>query len=95
MADLEKTQEVHHEESKASGEPMNELKKHVTVDTVHHDEAMKVLANYDGPEAWDEAEEKRVTRKIDKRLLPILMATYGLQCRLSSEQTSKNRHDFL
>lgn len=83
MADIEKTQEVHREETNTSEKAPEDLKKHVTVDTIHQDEAMKVLATYDGPEEWDEAEEKRVTRKIDKRLLPILMATYGLQCKFS------------
>lgn len=90
MADIEKTQEIHREETNTSEKAPEELKKHLTVDTIHQDEAMKVLANYDGPEEWDEAEEKRVTRKIDKRLLPILMATYGLQCKYSG-----NNHELL
>ncbi|KAH8696466.1 MFS transporter [Talaromyces proteolyticus] len=55
------------------------LQKTVTVDTVHGDEATTVLANYHGDPTWDDDEEKRVKRKIDYRLLPILCATYGLQ----------------
>lgn len=49
------------------------------VDTVHQDEAMKVLATYDGDLHWDPQEEKVLVRKIDKRLMPILILTYGLQ----------------
>ncbi|KAK3709731.1 hypothetical protein LTR37_010758 [Vermiconidia calcicola] len=48
-------------------------------DTVHKDEAIKVLANYDGDLHWTDQEEKVLTRKIDKRLMPILILTYGLQ----------------
>lgn len=50
------------------------------IDTVHQDEAMKVLATYDGDLHWTEQEEKTLLRKIDFRLMPILIATYGLQC---------------
>ena len=48
-------------------------------DTVHKDEAMKVLATYDGDLYWTPQEEKVLVRKIDKRLIPILVLTYGLQ----------------
>lgn len=78
MADIEKPQQVREENTAASGSEVAELKKTLTIDTVHHDEAMKVLATYSGEETWDEQEEKLVRRKIDKRLLPILCATYGL-----------------
>lgn len=50
------------------------------IDTVHQDEAMKVIATYDGDLHWTEQEEKALVRKIDFRLMPILIATYGLQC---------------
>jgi hypothetical protein len=56
-----------------------EIEKTVTVDTVHNDEAVKVLINYTGEEIWTEKEEKNLRRKIDRRLLPILCITYGLQ----------------
>lgn len=46
-------------------------------DTVHKDEAMKVLASYDGDLHWTPQEEKVLVRKIDKRLMPILILTYG------------------
>ncbi|CAI4215980.1 unnamed protein product [Parascedosporium putredinis] len=49
------------------------------VDTVHQDEAMKVLANYHGELEWDAAEEKKLRRKIDWRLMPVLCLTYSLQ----------------
>jgi hypothetical protein len=56
-----------------------DLKAEKTVDTVHMDEAMKVLANYQGDETWTPAEEKQVQRIIDWRLMPCLCATYCLQ----------------
>lgn len=49
------------------------------VDTVHNDEALKVLANYHGDQEWVDKEEKKLRRKIDWRLMPVLCATYGLQ----------------
>lgn len=58
---------------------MEELKKSITVDTLHNDEAVKVLAAYDGELTWTEAEEKKLIHKIDRRLLTILCLTYGLQ----------------
>lgn len=58
---------------------LEELKKSITVDTLHNDEALKVLANYQGDEIWTAEEEKKLTRKIDRRLLSILCITYGLQ----------------
>lgn len=58
---------------------LEDLKKSTTIDTLHHDEALKVLANYHGDETWTAEEEKKLTRKIDRRLLSILCITYGLQ----------------
>jgi len=58
---------------------LEELKKTITVDTLHKDEGLKVLANYRGEETWTAEEEKKLTRKIDRRLLSILCITYGLQ----------------
>ena len=60
-------------------ETVAESRKAQTVDTVHKDEAMRVLATYDGELHWSEKEEKTLVRKIDFRLMPILFATYGLQ----------------
>ncbi|KAF4447338.1 hypothetical protein F53441_9135 [Fusarium austroafricanum] len=49
------------------------------VDTVHQDEAMKVLQAYSGDESWTDEEEKKLRRKIDWKLMPVLCATYMLQ----------------
>jgi len=49
------------------------------LDTVHGDEAVKILALHTGPETWEPSEEKRLVRKIDRKLLTILCLTYGLQ----------------
>jgi hypothetical protein len=78
MVDMEKT------ESPDIGKDTNatqleELKKTITVDTLHNDEGLKVLANYEGDQTWTAEEEKKLTRKIDRRLLSILCVTYGLQ----------------
>lgn len=77
MAATEKPQEIHREEQEAYTPEALDLDKNVVVDTVHKDEAMKVLANYTGDEAWDQQEERQLRRKIDRRLLPILCITYG------------------
>ena len=63
----------------ATMEQLEDLKKSITVDTIHNDEAIKVLANYQGDETWTAEEEKKLTKKIDRRLLSILCITYGLQ----------------
>lgn len=59
----------HHDEK-------NEL---APVDTVHGDEAQKILATYTGDLEWSEKEEKVLTRKIDRKLIPMLCITYALQ----------------
>ncbi|KAK0285052.1 hypothetical protein LTR35_005253 [Friedmanniomyces endolithicus] len=64
---------------KSQSEQVEYLKKTITVDTLHGDEAVKVLAGYDGDLAWSAVEEKKLVRKIDRRLLSILCITYGLQ----------------
>jgi hypothetical protein len=82
MADSEKVEHIQAEEApRDTADAVAELKKTITVDTIHNDEGMKVLANYTGDETWTEQEEKKVQRRIDRRLLPILCATYGLQVR--------------
>ena len=67
------------EPEKSNQEQLEDLQKTITVDTVHNDEGLRVLANYQGEVTWTEVEEKKVTRKIDRRLLPIIITTYGLQ----------------
>ncbi|PGH19176.1 hypothetical protein AJ80_04145 [Polytolypa hystricis UAMH7299] len=61
-----------------SARKVDDLEKKATVDTVHHDEALKVLPNYTGDETWAEKEEKHLLRKFDRRLLPLLYLTCGL-----------------
>jgi hypothetical protein len=56
-----------------------EVKKTISVDTIHNDEALTVLANYDGEQTWTDAEEKKLRRKIDWRLMTVLCITYSLQ----------------
>ena len=76
MASLDKVQEVHREDRVLT--PTQEQEK-FEIDAVHTDEAMKVIAAYSGRPTWDPLEEKRIRRKLDKRLLPILTITYALQ----------------
>ncbi|KAK4210091.1 major facilitator superfamily domain-containing protein [Rhypophila decipiens] len=56
-----------------------DIKTEKKVDTVHGDEAAVVLANYDGDQEWTPAEEKKLCRKIDWKLMPVMCITYGLQ----------------
>jgi hypothetical protein len=57
----------------------NTMEQPPAIDTTHTDEAMKVLARYTGDESWQPSDEKRLVRKVDWRLLPLLCLTYGLQ----------------
>jgi hypothetical protein len=68
-----------HQEIHPDNHPPNDLEKTNTVDTLHNDEALRVLARHGSDETWTPEEEKKVQRKIDRRLLPILCITYGLQ----------------
>ena len=79
MADTDKAQDIQQERAASPTSQEPEIKKEIKVDTLHNDEAMKVLANYDGEQEWTAEEEKIVRRKIDKKLLPILCLTYALQ----------------
>lgn len=75
MASLTKENAIHLEEAVGKTDP----EAAVAVDKRHNDEAMTVLASYTGPQTWDDKEEQQVRRKIDRRLLPILVICYGLQ----------------
>src|SRR5262245_26334718 len=55
------------------------LEKLKVLDVVHNDEALKVLARHAEDEVWTEDEEKRLRRKIDRRLLSIICVSYALQ----------------
>lgn len=70
--------EIEHLE-RADGIASVNLKPSATVDTIHNDEALKVLASYDGESTWTAAEENKLRRKIDWMLMPVLCMTYGLQ----------------
>ncbi|KAF2003554.1 MFS transporter [Amniculicola lignicola CBS 123094] len=74
--DTEKQSIGHHE---MSPKALEELEHVATVDTVHQDEALKVLARWAGDEIWTPEEEKKLVRKIDRKLISILCVTYGLQ----------------
>lgn len=67
------------DQESGSGVPADNPNKLQPIDTVHQDEALKVLARYEGEQTWTELEEKKVRRKIDRKLIPILCITYGLQ----------------
>lgn len=83
MAEPEKSEIQHHEDPEprrdSIEETVAEARKAGVIDTVHKDEAMKVLATYEGDLHWSEQEEKVLVRKIDFKLLPMLVLTYGLQ----------------
>lgn len=74
MADVQQP-----ELDKTRSEAVEDLKRTATVDTVHNDEAVRVLANYTGDTEWSDEEEKLLVKKIDRRLLSIVITTYGLQ----------------
>ncbi|KAL1891709.1 hypothetical protein Sste5346_007458 [Sporothrix stenoceras] len=80
MSDEEKATptaaQIHHADTNTDDAGAPPLK---VIDTVHKDEAMKVLANYHGDETWTEEEEKKLRRKVDWRLMPVLCFTYLLQ----------------
>ncbi|KAK5080029.1 hypothetical protein LTR70_009039 [Exophiala xenobiotica] len=77
--DIEHVQHVPTHDERRLSDTIADLKKSNTLDTLHNDEAVKVLAGYGGDETWSAAEEKKVIKHIDRRLLPILIITYGLQ----------------
>ncbi|PGH10921.1 hypothetical protein AJ79_05166 [Helicocarpus griseus UAMH5409] len=80
--DLRKQEEAHSDIANSSTSKeveAEEIEKTGTVDTVHNDEALKVLAKYAGDQSWTDDEEKRLLRRIDLKLLPLLCLTYGLQ----------------
>lgn len=64
------------------GAPLSKTLRSVeSVDSFHHDEAARVVADYlaaGGPEEWSLLEEKNLVRKIDRRLLPVLAFTFFL-----------------
>lgn len=67
----------HGNNSRADTAEMNP--KFETIDTVHNDEAVRVLAGYTGDHSWTPQEEKKLKRKLDRRVLSILCVTFALQ----------------
>ncbi|KAL2129716.1 hypothetical protein VTI74DRAFT_7415 [Chaetomium olivicolor] len=66
-------------ESIQMSEKAPDAKTAPVVDTVHNDEALKVITGYNGDKEWTEEEEKKIRRKIDWKLMPVLCFTYTLQ----------------
>lgn len=63
---------IHHEHREEFPPPTK-------VDTLHNDEALKVLATYGGEDIeWDPEEERKLVKKIDRKLVPLMFITYGL-----------------
>lgn len=76
MSDTEKQAIEQHETTQTQ---LEGLKQTQTIDTIHQDEAIKVLAQYAGDTTWTPQEEKKLVRKIDRKLITLLCITYGLQ----------------
>jgi hypothetical protein len=49
-------------DDKPNLDQLEDLKKSITVDTLHNDEGMRVLANYAGDLEWSKEEEKKLVR---------------------------------
>ncbi|CAG9936328.1 unnamed protein product [Clonostachys rosea f. rosea IK726] len=76
----EKGSSLEHRETADKGpKTLADLQHAKTVDTLHNDEALRVLAAWVGDEDWESEEEKKLVRRIDRTLLVILTLTYGLQ----------------
>jgi hypothetical protein len=67
------------EAQRATSQTLEDLKHTRTIDTIHQDEALRVLAQYAGDEVWTPEEENKLVRRLDKKLLSLLVITYGLQ----------------
>lgn len=62
-----------HSEGKGASSPQP------VTETVHHDEGAVIVSTYAGDKEWTAEEERKVTRRVDWKLMPVLCATYGLQ----------------
>jgi len=76
MADLEKDTVIRDEPTPQTLEGLSKTK---TIDTLHNDEALRVLAQYAGNTSWTPEEEKKLVRRLDRKLISLLVITYGLQ----------------
>jgi hypothetical protein len=59
--------------------PDNDHHAPVALVTKHQDEALRVLDTYGGDTEWTDAEERKLRRKLDWKLMPVLCMTYGMQ----------------
>ncbi|PNS14371.1 hypothetical protein CAC42_6884 [Sphaceloma murrayae] len=87
---------------------MSDTEKSEILDTIHNDEALKVLSTYVGDTEWSKEEEDILRRRIDWNLMPVLCFTYALQyydksmisaaalfgLRTDLELTTGNRYSF-
>jgi len=62
------------DQRKHNREGLSEAKEVQTLDALHN-EALGILANQQESETWSTVEEKKLLRKIDLRLMPILWFT--------------------
>lgn len=76
MRDHEKDRVCQHE---GAPQTLEELRHTKTIDTIHNDEALRILAQYAGDESWTPEEEKKLVRRLDRKLISLLVITYGLQ----------------
>lgn len=76
MSDIEQKMPADHVDSVDN---VNNNDYATKVDTLHNDEAVKVIAAYQGDQTWTDMEEKNLRKKIDWKIMPILCLTYGLQ----------------
>lgn len=78
MSDMEKTSHAEKPPTVISDDDdSNQINHHD--DDVPDDEAAKVLRAYDGPAEWTATEERQLRNRVDRRLMPVLCLTYGLQ----------------
>jgi hypothetical protein len=78
MTDIREPSQKIENDDKAAVSMMELCKPAGTIDTFHNDEGLKVLAEYDGDQAWEPSEEKSLVRKVDLRLLPLMCGTYAM-----------------
>ncbi|KAI8664700.1 hypothetical protein LRP88_04330 [Fusarium phalaenopsidis] len=59
--------------------PVTETNKLDKTDVLHDNEALKVVLQYQGDATWTPQEEAKLVKKIDRRLLVILVLTFAIQ----------------
>ena len=76
MADHEKDTVSQHE---STPQTLEELRHTKTIDIIHSDEALRVPAQYAVDASWMPEEEKELVRRLDRKLISLLVITYGLK----------------